>query len=150
MVKNFLFPRYADSTGISLLLLALRLLFGLMLLGHGIDKMEAFQSLYHTFPNPLGLGSALSLSLAIFAEAFCAAAVVGGVLFRLSLVPIIFSMCVAFVAIHHASIGQGELAFIYLAVFCLLFVTGPGRFSIDYLVWQRLELARYKRSQAQG
>ncbi len=144
-MKKFLFPRYADSSVASLILLVLRLLFGVLLLRHGIDKLENFRSLVHTFPNPLGLGHALSLSLAIFAEVFCAVAVIAGYLFRLSIIPVIFSMCVAFVAIHHASIVQGELALLYLVVFCLLFITGPGKFSVDYLIWHQMECCRKKR-----
>jgi hypothetical protein len=41
-------------------------------------------------------------------------------------------MTVAFTAIHNSSISQGELAFIYLSIFILLAITGPGRYSIDY------------------
>ena len=43
----------------------------------------------------------------------------------------IFTMCVAFFMAHGGSIAQGELAFVYLVVFVLLFFAGPGRFSVD-------------------
>jgi putative oxidoreductase len=29
---------------------------------------------------------------------------------------------------------EGELALIYLIVFVLLFMAGPGRYSVDYLI----------------
>ncbi len=138
-MKDFLFPRYADTHAASLILLALRLIFGLLLLRHGIEKIEAFPELRHSFPNPLGLGHTFSLVLAICAEAVCAAAIIGGCLVRLTTLPVIFSLGVAFFAVHHGSLAQGELAFVYLATFCLLFFTGAGRYSVDYLIRYRLE-----------
>ena len=58
------------------------------------------------------------------------ALVVGG-LSRLAVLPMISTMCVAFFMAHGGSIAQGELAFVYLVVFVLLFFAGPGRFSVD-------------------
>jgi doxX subfamily len=40
-------------------------------------------------------------------------------------------MCVAFFVANGGSIAEGELAFVYLLVFVLLFFAGPGRFSVD-------------------
>jgi putative oxidoreductase len=46
----------------------------------------------------------------------------------------IISMGVAFFGIHDAILPDGELALIYFVVFIILFLTGPGRYSIDYLL----------------
>ena len=96
-----------------------------------LQKLEEFEQMSGGFPDPLGLGSALSLSLAIFGELVCSLALVVGVLSRLVLLPMIFTMCVAFFMAHGGSMAEGELAFVYLVVFVLLFFAGPGRFSVD-------------------
>ena len=45
-------------------------------------------------------------------------------------------MFIAFFYAHGGSIADGELAFIYLGVFLLLLLTGPGRYSADYLIYR--------------
>ena len=55
--------------------------------------------------------------------------------FRLALIPIIFSMCVAFVVVHRGQpFAAKELAFIYLVIFVVLFVAGAGRYSLDNII----------------
>lgn len=116
-------------------LLVLRLLFGILLLWHGMIKMSNFDSLVATFPDPLGLGRNVSLYMTIFAELFCSVGVIFGALFRLALVPIIVAMGVAFFVVHH---GQAfvakELALIFLAMFVLMFVMGAGSYSLDNVI----------------
>ena len=65
---KFLFPMKPDGTAISLLLLALRLLFGGLLLSHGMQKWTNFDSMSASFPDPLGVGHSISLGLAIFGD----------------------------------------------------------------------------------
>ena len=61
--------------------------------------------------------------------------VIFGAFYRLALIPIIFSMCVAFVVVHRGQPFVGkELAFIYLVIFVLLFVMGAGRYSLDNII----------------
>ena len=134
MKYTILFPRNTHSTPMSLLLLYLRVVFGLLFMLHGIDKLENFASLSYAFPSIAGLGSRLSLIMAIMAELFCAIAVVIGLLFRLALIPIIVMMTIAFSLVHGGSIAHGELALIYLLIFLLLEITGPGKYSVDMLV----------------
>ena len=56
VIYKFLFPMKPDGTAISLLLLALRLLFGGLLLSHGMQKWTNFDSMSASFPDPLGVG----------------------------------------------------------------------------------------------
>ena len=81
---KFLFPMKPDGTAISLLLLALRLLFGGLLLSHGIQKWTNFESMSAAFPDPLGVGHSVSLGLAIFGELFCSIGFILGALYRLA------------------------------------------------------------------
>ena len=56
---------------LSLGLLILRVLVGITMLTHGLAKLTSFSELSATFPDPIGLGSTLSLILIIGAEVGC-------------------------------------------------------------------------------
>lgn len=134
-IYRFLFPSKPDGTAISLMLLVLRILFGGLLLVHGIQKLNNFADLSAVFPDPMGVGSRISLMLAIFGEIACSIGFILGALYRLALIPMIFTMGMAFFIIHgNDAFAAKELAFIYLIVFILLYITGPGKFSIDRLI----------------
>ncbi|MCB0308612.1 MAG: DoxX family protein [Bdellovibrionales bacterium] len=121
-------------------LLILRLSFGgIMLFSHGLGKLLKFSALKGTFPDPLGVGSTLSLSLAVFAEFFCALFVVLGILTRPALVPLMITMIVAAGIIHGADPwSKKEMAVLFLTGYLSLWLTGPGRFSLDFMIRKRL------------
>lgn len=132
MLKRFLFPVKPDGTFISVILLIVRVVFGVMLMNHGIDKWANYQELSAVFPDPLGIGSPLSLGLAIFGELACSMAFIIGFLYRLAMIPMIFTMCVAFFIVHADDLfAVKELAFVYLVVFVLMYIVGPGKFAVD-------------------
>ncbi len=120
-------------------LLTLRLSIGLfMLVAHGWTKLMGFSELAHTFPDPLGLGSRLSLVAAIAAEAGCSTLLILGLGSRIAAMPLAFTMIIALFVIHEADPWQKkELAAVYLAVYTTLLCTGGGRFSLDHLIWTR-------------
>ena len=134
MIYNFLFPQYCRDRVISVILLAVRVFFGVLFFIHGVDKMMNFSALSESFPNVLGFGSYMSLLVAIFCEFCCSLFLIAGLLQRVILIPMIISMGIAFFDVHDAMLPGGELALIYLVVFIILFFTGPGRYSIDYLL----------------
>ena len=132
MLKRFLFPVKPDGTFISVILLIVRVVFGVMLMNHGIDKWANYQELSAVFPDPLGIGSPLSLGLAIFGELACSMAFIIGFPYRLAMIPMIFTMCVAFFIVHADDpFAVKELAFVYLVVFVLMYIVGPGKFAVD-------------------
>ena len=132
MLKRFLFPVKPDGTFISVILLIVRVVFGVMLMNHGIDKWANYQELSAVFPDPLGIGSPLSLGLAIFGELACSMAFIIGFLYRLAKIPMIFTMCVAFFIVHADDpFAVKELAFVFLVVFVLMYIVGPGKFAVD-------------------
>lgn len=139
MFTKFLFPRNYGERMFSGVLFLLRVVFGALLMSHGIAKLANFEQMAGVFPDVIGIGSGASLGLAVFAEVFCAAAFILGLLFRLSTIPLIVTMAVAFIGVHGGSIAEGELAFAYLMVFLITYIAGPGRYSLDSL------LARYLR-----
>jgi putative oxidoreductase len=118
-------------------LLALRLFFGLtMLLHHGLDKLEKFNTLAPGFPDPLGVGHKVSLAMTVFAEVAAAALLAAGLLTRFAALVLAFEMGVAFTQIHKMTLGgqmPGEFAFVYFSAYLALLLAGPGKFSLDKL-----------------
>jgi putative oxidoreductase len=51
----------------------------------------------------------------------------------------IFTMGMAFFVIHDGSLDGGELSLIYLLIFVFLYLTGPGKFSIDAWLEKRIQ-----------
>ncbi len=43
MIYDFLFPTKSNTTKVSLLLLAVRIIFGILLMNHGIQKWSSLQ-----------------------------------------------------------------------------------------------------------
>lgn len=149
MIIKFLFPTKQPSTNVSLLLLAARIIFGVLFMIHGLQKWSNFQELSAVFPDPLGVGSQASLILAIFGELACSVAFIFGILYRLSVIPMIFTMGVAFFVVHGAdAFSVRELAFVYMAIFILMYIAGPGKFSVDGFIGKRIHkkslTVRYK------
>ena len=129
---KWLFSEPVSSSTKSMLILFARIIFGFLFLSHGIAKIHFYSEAPYTFPNPIGIGSTLSLWLVLFAEILCSIGFVLGALFRLCLIPMIFTMCIAVFVVHAGDpLDVKELSLMYLAIFALLFITGPGRFSID-------------------
>ncbi len=122
-----------QSTDLALLLL--RLWLGLsMLILHGWGKLTGFSSLAGKFPDPLGVGAQVSLSLAVFAEVGCAALLIVGFFTRFAALMLAVTMGVAFFLQHKMALSgaaSGELAFIYLAGFLAILFAGGGKFAFE-------------------
>jgi len=128
--------KYHAEAGIGLL----RISFGLMLvLAHGWPTLKGFlEGTTDPYPDPLGMGSYLTMGLMVFTEFFCALLVTLGVFTRLFLVPIILGFSVAFF-VHHAAdpFGYKELSLHYLLVFGILLIAGPGKFTLMSVIRKR-------------
>jgi putative oxidoreductase len=142
MIKNIFAPG-TDSLCSNLALLVLRVWLGVaMLANHGFDKLTTFGDKSASFPDPLGVGHAMSLALVVFAEFFCSLLLVVGLLTRFAAFVLAFNLSVAFIAVHKGALsGQhnGELAFIYLAGYIALLIAGPGRYSADGSLFKKSE-----------
>jgi len=120
----------------SLGLLVLRLgAGGLLLYGHGWGKITNFSERAPEFANPIGLGPETSFALVVFAEVFCAAAVMLGLGTRFAAVPILIFTLVAFF-VHHAAdpFAGKEKALLFGVPMLALILTGGGRYSLDAVI----------------
>jgi putative oxidoreductase len=109
-------------------------LFSLFLMYHGYDKAIHFTEKASYWPDPFHIGGTASLSLTIFAELICPIFIVMGFLMRVALIPAIVNMIFAIFIGH---VGQPfierEHAFSFLIPFVVLFLSGPGKYSVDAL-----------------
>jgi putative oxidoreductase len=118
-----------------LALLILRVSTGAMMLTHGWPKLANYAERSLNFRDPIGIGSAFSLQLAIFAEVICALLIIVGLATRVALIPLIITMTVAAFIVHADDpFSKQELALLYLFPFISLLFLGPGRFSVDALI----------------
>ena len=99
---------------------------------HGYSKLIHFTEKQNSFETFLGINSSVSLALTIGAEFFCSLLLSLGFMTRIVLVPLIITMLVAeFKTMNGAVFGDGQLAFMYLVIYAVLFISGPGKLSID-------------------
>ena len=136
LLQRFFSTKSVSGSLASFGLLLLRVAICAMMLTHGLNKLLNFSAMSQEF-DPIGMGGALSLSLVIFAELFCSIAVILGLFTRLAVFPLIFAMCVAALVAHAGqAFSTKELALLYLTFFTVILITGPGRYSIDRLLWK--------------
>lgn len=128
-VRFLLSERYAN-----LALLILRLFVGGMMLTHGIAKLENYTVLREGFPDPIGWGAGLSLVMIILVEVGCSLMIVTGLLTRFAVIPLIFAMIMAMTTHADMSVSGVELPLLYLGMYVVIFIAGPGKCSIDYLI----------------
>lgn len=124
-----------SERGSGLARLFLRIAAGILMLSHGISKIEHFSSLSSLFPDPLGWGSGVSLVLMILVEVGCSVLLMVGLMTRLAVLPLIFGMGVAAFYTHPViTLSHVELPLLYLVLYVGIFLLGPGKCSIDYLL----------------
>lgn len=116
-------------------LLVFRLVLGGFMLTHGWQKLSNFDAFSTAFPDPIGLGSSVSLSMIIFAEFFCSILLILGLFTRLATIPLMIGMGVAVLVIHgNDPFATKELPLLYFISYLGILLTGAGKLSIDYLL----------------
>ena len=85
------------------------------------------------FPDPIHVGAKTGLIYALISDALCSVLVAAGLFTRLAALLIVINLGVVFGFLNHGNLmdNNGELVYLYLGGFLVLFFTGAGRFSID-------------------
>ena len=105
---------------------------GMMILQHGWKKLVNFSSIAPKFPDPLAVGSQLSLALAVLGEVIFPVMIIVGLRTRLAAVPAAITMAVAAFLVHAGDpLKEREMALVYLFAFVAIAFLGPGRISWD-------------------
>lgn len=113
-------------------LAVLRILPALMLLTHGLPKFQKFISGNFEFGDPIGIGAAPSLFLAVLGEFICPILLIIGFKTRWVAIPSAITMIVAAFIVHAEDpFGTKEKALLYLVFFIAIILLGPGKFSVD-------------------
>lgn len=129
------------SKGNDIALLLLRLAFGgFMAYAHGWPKLlKFFGDDPIKFYDPIGLGPEFALGLAVFAEFVCAILIVLGLFTRWATIPLIITMLVACFGVHLGDpFNKMEKALMYLIPYISLFLAGPGWYSLDMQLRERI------------
>ena len=136
-MKRLLGSLLFSTAGLDVGLLLLRVSAGGLMLVHGILKLLGFAEKSGGFPDPLGVGSTLSLAMAVGAEVGCALLLILGLATRAAAIPLMITMLVAAFMVHaNNGWGKQELGVVYLAMYTAILFTGAGRLSLDHL-WLR-------------
>ena len=114
-------------------LLILRVVFaGSMLYGHGLSKFNKLIQGDLSFSNPIGIGEAPTLILAVFSEFIAPIFIIVGYKTKFFSFFTAATMFVAAFVVHWGDpFGRIEKALLFLTVFVILMMTGPGKYSID-------------------
>ena len=117
--------------------LPIRILAGLTLMLHGLPKITDIPGVQSFFPN-LGLPPELAIPVALL-EVIGGLAILFGLLTRLASGLFIIEMIGAAVVakLSKGFVGGYELELLIMAISISLFITGPGRISIEYDVLKR-------------
>lgn len=140
MLKNLFNPgMYTQKVNIALLFL--RVSIGILMLTHGTGKfITLLDGGPIEFADPIGIGPAASLALAVFAEFICSLMLILGVATRFTILPLIVTMLVAGFIVHADDVFHvKEKAFLFLTVFITIAIAGAGKISADNLIYKKIK-----------
>lgn len=139
MLKS-LFNPGAYPAKIDSLLLLIRIAVAVFMLTHGIGKLlKLLANEPVTFSDPLDIGPTASLVLTVFSEVFCSLFLLFGFVTRLAVIPLIITMLVIiFIVQIEKGFDKMELPLFFLLNFIVVLVAGPGRYSIDKLIHDKI------------
>lgn len=131
-----LFQTGTSDEYLNILILVLRIAVAAFMITHGAPKLSKLLAGGEIkFGDPIGLGPALSLSLAVFAEFICSLLIGIGLGTRLAAIPLMFTMLVAaFISHGPDPFRQKEMALLYFLLYLALLVIGSRKYSFDYLI----------------
>ncbi|RAW02949.1 DoxX family protein [Pseudochryseolinea flava] len=134
-MKKLLQSASLDTDAATLLL---RLLFGILFVRYGYNKLIAYDMYVANFPDLIGIGGKLSFHLVIFAELVCGLLVTIGLLTRFAVIPILITMIVAFFLAHAKDPFDAKaISFVFLGLSVVIFLLGSGKYSVDKLVLKK-------------
>lgn len=130
-MKKLLSTNYSDMA-FNFAMLVLRTGLGIVMLPHGFQKLVHFAEYRTKFYNFFGIGSTISLSLAIFAELLCSIFLVLGLFTRsAALILALFTSVIIFKVNTGTILGKSEFELTLLLGFFTLLLVGGGKYSVE-------------------
>tara|TARA_B100000927_G_C16128135_1_gene334088 strand:+ start:137 stop:508 length:372 start_codon:yes stop_codon:yes gene_type:complete len=114
-------------------LLLIRIVFaGSMIYGHGLSKFYRLIEGNLSFANPIGIGEAPTLVLAVFSEFLAPLFILIGYKTKIfSFFPAATMFVAAFIVHLSDPFARKEKAILFLIGFIVIMMMGPGKYSID-------------------
>lgn len=110
----------------------LRILPSGFMLTHGYPKFQNLIRGNTNSPDPLSIGSAPTLFLTVIGEFICPLLIIIGYKTRWAAIPSAITMAIAAFLVHASDpFAKKELALLYLTCFVVIFLLGPGKYSVD-------------------
>lgn len=133
-LKSSTLSEFVDAKTSAAILRVLTAFF--MFYGHGLGKLtDLFSGNFAIVGDPIGIGVVASGILVVFAEGICSLLIFVGYWTRLAAAILSINMFVAIFFFHiprgDALFGGFETAAFYLIAFIVIFLLGPGNFSVD-------------------
>lgn len=113
--------------------LILRISFGGMMMTHGWGKFSRLMSGDLSFADPVGIGEAPTLVLAVLAEFISPIFLILGFKTRLAtILPALTMVVAAFIVHSDDPWGRQEFPLLYFFGFVTIYLLGSGRYSLDW------------------
>jgi putative oxidoreductase len=114
---------------------------GAFMLTHGLPKLEKLMAGGDVqFADPMGIGMSASLLLAVITEVFFAFLLIVGLATRAALLGLAGTMAVAAFIFHSGDPFEAkEKALLYLVIYGFIFISGAGKYSLDYLLYRKMK-----------
>ena len=110
----------------------LRIIPSALLLTHGIPKFQKLIGGDFEFADPIGIGATPTLFLAVLGEFICPILLILGFKTKWAAIVPALVMAVAAFVVHSADpFGVKEKALLFLGFFIVIFLLGPGKYSLD-------------------
>ena len=148
MKKNFKtilgleFPKKIECWLSPLSHLILRVGFAILIMTHGAPKLFNFSTIVEagTFPDPLGVGTYMSLVLTILAEFIAAIFLLLGLFTRIASFILFVTFFVIIFVVHAGdSFQEVEKAVMYFVIFIYFMLSGSTKqWSLDKLLYKKL------------
>jgi putative oxidoreductase len=145
-MKKVLFLK-SKPINMDLGLFIIRLILGILMAFYGYEKWSHFSEMaasefWAKNISFIGMSGKIPLTLTIFAELICSFTLILGLFTRFSLFVLLFCMAYIFLVVFPFSIldkgdngFQFNDAFVYFMIYLGLFFTGPGKYSLDDLLF---------------
>ncbi len=116
----------------NLALAVLRVSFSGILLTHGIPKISMLFENPGAFPDPIGIGSTVTLILAILTEVVAPILIIIGFKTKIAAITVVATMAAAAFVVHaQDSFGVKEKALLFMFGFIVIALAGAGKYSVD-------------------
>lgn len=131
---------YPMSNALDISLLIFRVLLSVeLIIAHGLKKLGIGVEQAEQIPNPLHFPKEFNDLFANAANLFFPILVILGVVTRLSVLPILAVTLTGYFVLHwNDPLLIKDTPYIYSLCYLLILVLGPGRYSLDYLINQKI------------